>query len=141
METLFRFVSGAAAAVASLFAPIAPLVVCAMVFIAVDFVSGIAASRAIARRSGRQWYFESREAWRTVLKAGFVITAIAMAWLIDACVLDFMALNIAKLFTGFTCGVEFWSFLENASLISDSPLLSWLKRYVHHRIENEAGDE
>ena len=54
METLFRFVSGAAAAVASLFAPIAPLVVCAMVFIAVDFVSGIAASRAIARRGGRK---------------------------------------------------------------------------------------
>ena len=141
METLFRFVSGAAAAVASLFAPVTPLVICALVFIAVDFVSGVAASRARAVRDGRKWYFESREAWRTVLKAGFVITAIAMAWLIDSCVLDFMSLNIAKLFTGFTCGVEFWSFLENASQISDSPLLSWPKRYVHHRIEREAGDE
>ena len=141
MEALYRFFNGCAASLAALFAPLAPLVWCVTLFIAVDFVSGVAASRARAVRDGRKWYFESREAWRTVLKAGFVITAIAMAWLIDSCVLDFMSLNIAKIFTGFTCGVEFWSFLENASQISDSPLLSWLKRYVHHRIEREAGDE
>ena len=69
------------------------------------------------------------------------VTAIAMAWLIDTCVLDFMQLNVAKLLTGFTCGVELWSFLENAAQLSDAPLFRWLRRYVHRRIRKEAGDE
>ena len=65
METLYRLVSGAAAGIAALFAPIGPLVACAVVFIGIDFLSGVAASRSAARREGRAWYFESREAWRT----------------------------------------------------------------------------
>ena len=63
-----------------------------------------------------------------------------MAWLIDSCVLDFMQLNVARLFTGFTCGVELWSFLENAAQLSDAPLFHWLRRYVRRRIRKEAGD-
>ena len=70
-----------------------------------------------------------------------LVTAIAMAWLIDSCILDFMQLNVARLFTGFTCGVELWSFLENAAQLSDAPLFRWLRRYVHRRIRKEAGDE
>lgn len=139
METLFRYVSGAMTGLLSLFAPVAPTVTCALLFIAIDFVTGVAASRAAARRVGRRWYFESREAWRTVLKIGFVTMAIGMSWLLECCVLDFVTLNLTKLFTGFTCGVEFWSFLENASQLSDSPVFVWLKRYVHRRIETEAG--
>ena len=141
MEALFRFISGAAAGIAALFAPIGPLVACTVVFIGIDFLSGVAASRAAARREGRAWYFESREAWRTVLKLGLTITAIAMAWMIDSCILDFMGLNVARLFTGFTCGVELWSFLENASQLSDAPLFRWLRGYVRRRIRREAGDE
>lgn len=135
METLYRFVSGVAAAVAGLFAPIAPLVWCAVAFIGVDFVTGVAASRAVARREGRPWWFESREAWRTVVKLGLVLTAIAMAWLIDSCVLEFMQLNLARLFTGFTCGVELWSFLENAAQLSDAPIFERLRQYVRRRID------
>lgn len=137
MEALFRYVSGAMTGLLSLFAPVAPTVACALLFIAVDFVTGVAASRASARRDGRKWYFESREAWRTVFKAGFVMTAIAMSWLLECCVIDFITLNLTKMFTGFVCGVEFWSFLENASQLSDAPLFAWLKRYVHRRIERE----
>ena len=100
METLYRLVSGAAAGIAALFAPIGPLVACAVVFIGIDFLSGVAASRAAARREGRAWYFESREAWRTVLKLALAITAIAMAWLIDSCILDFMELNVGAALHG-----------------------------------------
>lgn len=139
METLYRFVSGAAAGVAALFAPVGPLVACALLFIGIDFLTGVAASRAVARREGRAWFFESCEAWRTVLKMGLTLTAIAMAWLIDSCVLDFMQLNVARLFTGFTCGVELWSFLENAAQLSDAPLFRWLRRYVRRRIDREVG--
>ena len=44
METLYRLVSGAAAGIAALFAPIGPLVACAVVFIGIDFLSGVAYS-------------------------------------------------------------------------------------------------
>ena len=141
MEALFRFVSGLAAGIAALFAPINPLVATTLLFIGVDFVSGIFADRAAARRAGREWYFESCKAWRTVAKMGLAVTAIAMAWLIDCCVLDFMHLNLARLFAGFTCGVELWSFLENAAQLSDAPLFRWLRRFVRRRIRKEVGDE
>ena len=124
MENLYRPVSGAAAALAGWFAPIVPLVACVFGFIAVDFLTGVAASRAVARREGRPWWFESAEAWRTVQKLA----------------LDFMDLHAARLFTGFACGVEFWSFLENAAQLSDAPLFRWLKRYVRRRMRKEAGD-
>ena len=140
-EAVVRFVSGAAAGIAALFAPIGPLVATTVVFIGVDFLSGVAADRAAALREGRAWYFESCKAWRTVLKLTLAVTAISMAWLIDSCVLDFMPLNLARLLTGFTCGVELWSFLENAAQLSDAPLFRWLRRYVRRRIRKEAGDE
>ena len=141
METLSRLFNMALVGMISLFAPIAPLVGCALIFVAVDFVTGVAASRARARRNGEKWYFESHEAWRTVLKLGFVVIAIAMSWMVERCVLDFMTLNLAKIFTGFTCAVEFWSFLENASQLSESPMFVWLKRYVRHRIREEVDGE
>lgn len=141
METLYRLLSGAAAALAALFAPIAPHVGCAVCFIGVDFLTGVAADRAAARRRGMPWYFESRRAWRTVLKLGFALMAIALAWLIDCCVLDFLQLRLARLFTGFLCGVELWSFLENASQLSQAPLFRWLQRYVKSRLGEQAGRE
>lgn len=137
MEALFRFVSGLAAGIAALFAPIGPLIVTTALFIGIDFLSGVAADRAAARREGRAWYFESCKAWRTVVKLALTLTAIAMAWLIESCVLDFMQLNLARLFTGFTCGVELWSFLENAAQLSDAPLFRWLRRYVRRRMTSQ----
>lgn len=141
METLYRYVSGAAAGIAGLFAPAGPLIATTLLFIVMDFLSGVAADRAAARRSGRPWYFESRKAWRTVAKTALALTAIAMAWLLDTCVLDFLQLNVARLFAGFTCGVELWSFLENAAQLSDAPFFLQMRRYVRRRIGKEVGDE
>ena len=141
METLSRLFNMAIIGILSLFAPIVPLVGCAVLFVAVDFATGVAASRARARHQGEEWYFESHEAWRTVLKLGFVVIAIAMSWLVERYVLDFMTLNLAKIFTGFTCAVEFWSFLENASQLSSAPMFVWLKRYVRRRIRKEVEGE
>ena len=135
MEALYRFISGIVAGIAALFAPVSPLVVTVLVFIGADFVSGVLADRTAARREAREWYFESCKAWRTVVKTALVITAIVMAWLLDRFVLDFMELNLARLFTGFTCGVEFWSFLENAAQLSEAPLFRWLRRYAKRRVE------
>lgn len=141
MEAWYKLVSGALAGIAALFAPIGPLVATTLVFIAVDFCSGVAADRSTARREGRAWYFESRKAWRTVVKAALAVTMIAMAWLLDCCVLDFLELRSARMLAGFACGVELWSFLENAAQLSDAPLFGWLRRYVHRRIRKEVDDE
>lgn len=133
MEALCRWGSGAVAALAGWLAPVAPLVAAAVAFEAADFVTGVAADRAAARRAGRAWRFESRKAWRTVRKLALTVTAIAMAWLLDVCVLGSERSDLARLFTGFACGVELWSFLENAAQLSRSPLFRRLQRCVGRR--------
>ena len=137
MESWCRPVSGAAASLAACFAPVAPLIGCALLFIAVDFVTGVAADRAVTRRAGRSWYFESRKAWRTLVKLALTLTTIVLAWLLDRFVLDGLPICAARRCTGFACGVEFWSFLENAAQLSDAPLFRLLRRYVRQRIVRE----
>lgn len=141
MEALFKYINAAVMGVAALFAPVRPIIICSLVFVAIDFITGVLASRSMAKSEGRAWYFESREAWRTVRKAGFVITAIAMTWMVECCILDFMQLHLTRLFAGMICGVEMWSFLENASVLSDARLFGWMRRYVHRRIKQEIGDD
>ena len=58
-------------------APTGPPVATTVVFIGIDFLSGVAADRTSARREGRAWYFESCKAWRTVVKLTLAVTAIA----------------------------------------------------------------
>ncbi len=137
MELIYKYASAAALSILALFAPISPLIICVILFITTDFITGVWASRHAAHESGEEWYFESEEAWRTLYKLGFTMIAIAMAWIIESCVLDFVELRLARLFTGFVCGVEFWSFLENASQFSDAPYFEWMRRYLRRRIKKE----
>ena len=123
----------------ALFAPIKPAVLCALTFVCIDFVTGVLASRCEAKRRGEKWYFSSHEAWRTIRKAGFVLLTIAMSWLIEYCILDFITLNITRIVAGAICGVEMWSFLENASVLSDTKLFEWLRTYVKRKVEKEIG--
>ena len=124
----------------ALFAPIKPLILCALSFILVDFVTGVLASRCEAKQRGKKWFFSSHEAWRTIRKAGFVLLTIAMAWLIEWCILDFITLNLTRILTGAICGVEMWSFLENASVLSDAKLFAWLRNFVKRKVEEEFGE-
>lgn len=139
MEAIYRCANGAILGLAALFAPIKPLILCALSFILVDFVTGVLASRCEAKQRGEQWYFSSHEAWRTIRKAGFVLLTISMSWLIEWCILDFVTLNITRILTGAICGVEMWSFLENASVLSDAKLFEWLRNYVKRKVEKEIG--
>ena len=141
MEALFKYFSGLTVAFAALLCPITSVIVTALSFILVDFVTGVCASRAVARREARTWWFESRKAWRTINKLCFVVTGIVMTWLVDSLVLEFMELHLANIFTGFVCGVELWSFVENASIISQSSLFEWLGRWIKRRLGREVGDE
>ena len=139
MEALYRFINGLLLGLTALFAPIKPVVLCALTFIFVDFVTGVLASRCEAKKRGEKWYFSSHEAWRTIRKAGFVLLTIAMSWLIEYCILDFVTLHITRIIAGAICGVEMWSFLENASVLSDGKLFAWLRNYVQRKVEKEIG--
>lgn len=141
MEILFKYISAVIASLCGLLCPIAPLVTTAILFVVVDFVTGIIASCVVARREGRPWWFESRKAWRTVAKAGFVAIAIVMMWIIDHYLLEFMHLNLANLFTGFVCGVELWSFLENGAEVCNYPPFRWLKQFMSKQLATTLGEE
>ena len=123
----------------SFFAPIRELVLCAVAFIAVDFITGVAVSYKRAKMEGVDWGFESTKAWATVVKLACVMAGIVLAWLIDSYILDFMNLRLANLFTGFVCGVEFWSYLENAAEVSQHPLFRRLKRFMKSKLDRELG--
>lgn len=135
METLYKFVSGAMAGILALFAPVAPLVICAFVFIAIDFLSGVAADRSATLRRHEKWYFESRKAWRTILKLLCSVTAIVMAWMMDRYILGALSLHLARLFAGFICGVELWSFLENAAQLSEAPIFLKIRQIAKRHLE------
>lgn len=137
MEALCKYISGCVAALAALFSPVVPMIWSLIGFIGFDFITGVMASHAEARRIGQAWYFESREAWRTIEKLGFSIIALCMAFIIDTLLLGFMELHLTNLFAGFICGVEMWSFLENACRISDAPLLKHIRQFVKHKVEKE----
>ena len=139
MEAMYRCVNGAILGLAALFAPIKPLVLCALSFIIIDFVTGVIASRCEAKQRDEKWYFSSHEAWRTIHKAGFVLLTISMSWLIESCILNFVTLNHTRILTGAICGGEMWSFLENASVLSDAKLFEWLRNYVKRKVEKEIG--
>lgn len=139
MEAIYRFVSGALLGFASLFAPIKSVILCALLFILIDFITGVLASHCEAKQRGEAWFFSSHEAWRTIRKAGFVVLTIAMSWLVESCILDFVTLNITRIITGVICGVELWSFLENASVLSDAKVFEWLRKYVKRKVEEEIG--
>ena len=141
MVILSKYVSGIVAALIALLCPITPLIITATFFVAIDFLTGILASYVAAKNSGQKWRLESRKAWRTVYKLCFIVTGIVMTWLVDSFVLGFMELNLANLFTGFVCGVELWSFVENAATISQSKLFKWLSRWIKSKLRKEVGDE
>jgi phage-related holin len=141
MVILSKYVSGIVAALIALLCPITPLIITATFFVAIDFLTGILASYVAAKNSGQKWRLESRKAWRTVYKLCFIVTGIVMTWLVDSLVLGFMELNLANLFTGFVCGVELWSFVENAATISQSKLFKWLSRWIKSKLRKEVGDE
>ena len=136
---MYRFANGAILGLVALFAPRKPLVLCALSCILIDFITGVVASRCEAKQRGERWYFSSHEAWRTIRKAGFVLLTISMSWLIEWCILDFVTLNLTRILTGAICGVEMWSFLENASVLSDAKLFEWLRNYVKRKVEQEIG--
>lgn len=136
MENVSRSGVGFGVAALSWFAPVEPLVCCALVFVAIDFLTGVLAGYKRSRRRGEPWYFESAKAWKTIYKLVFICGGIVLTWLLDSYVLGFAGLNLSGLFTGFVCGVELWSYLENAAEISEHPVFRLFRKVVEKRLDD-----
>lgn len=116
-----------------------PLFIAVTVFETVDFVTGCIKSGVIAHRNHEKFAFESVKAWRTIYKFVFILVGVVLAEMLDAIIAENTRLRFANYFTAFCCGVEFWSFLENAAVISDHPIFRWLRRFMKFRLEDEIG--
>lgn len=115
---------------------LAPLIVTVFVFEVIDFGTGLWKSAVVSHRKGENFAFESVKAWRTIYKVVFILFGIVMSEMLDVVLSDY-DLRLANYFTAFCCGVEFWSFLENAAVISDHPVFRWLKRFMREKVEDK----
>ena len=131
-----RGVCGLMLSIVGYFTPIGPLLLCILVFIAIDFVTGCWASYRRSKRQHREWYFSSYAAWRTVEKLLFSLGTVMLAFVLSRHVIGFIPKSelLPNLCTGFICGVEFWSFLENAGDISEAKIFRIIKRYTINKV-------
>lgn len=113
-----------------------PLLIAVFIFEIVDFITGVMKSYAVAKRENKHFAFESVKAWRTIYKFVFIVIGIILAEILDSTLCD-TRLRFADYFAAFVCGVEFWSFLENAAEISQHPIFRWLKKFMKTKVESE----
>lgn len=135
-----KLISGLLAGLLSVFVRnLLPLFVTVTIFEAVDFVTGVIKSYVVAKRTNQRFAFESVKAWRTIYKYVFILVGVFLAELLDKTLATEIRLRLANYFTAFCCGVEFWSFLENAAVISDHPVFRWLRKYMRFKVEDQIG--
>lgn len=136
--------TGAIAALSAIFAFLAPiqsLIITACIFIGIDFATGVWASYVRARRAKKQWVFSSSRMWHTITKTVFIAVGIVMCYLLCRDVLgESINIPLPKIFTGFCCAVELYSFLENAAEISNHPIFKWLKRFMANKLDDAGID-
>lgn len=116
-----------------------PLFIAVIVFEVTDFVTGVIKSGVVSKRKGGKFAFESVKAWRTIYKFVFILIGIVLAELLDQTFGNDGRLKLANYFTAFCCGVEFWSFLENAAVICDHPIFRMLKKVMREKTEDAIG--
>ena len=116
-----------------------PLFLTATVFEFFDFVTGCWKSAIVSHRKKEHFAFESVKAWRTIYKYVLTLVGIMLAELLDHTLADESRLRLANFFTAGVCGVEFWSFLENAAVISNHPVFKWLRKFMKLKVEDTTG--
>ncbi|MDR2891099.1 MAG: phage holin family protein [Alistipes sp.] len=139
MENLLRYLFGLVGGALAYLSPIHSLLWMVFAFVAVDFVTGVWASKKRALKRGEKWVFSSRRMRSTVYKLTFYIVGIIGAWLMQTLVFDFIQMRLERFFAGFILAVEFFSFLENASDISDHPVFRWLKKFTEKSLKDKTG--
>lgn len=116
-----------------------PLFICVLIFEVVDLITGIWKSKVVATRKNEPWGVESAKLWRTIYKIVFIVAGIILCWILEENCFPNLGLNLPKLFCGFTCFVELWSFLENAAIISEHPIFKMLQKFMQKQIKDKTG--
>lgn len=134
-----KWVTGLIAGFWGIILPLHGLITCCIIAICVDFITGNVANYHRNKRAGRKYAFESEKMWKTVWKLGLSIVGIGFAWMLDSQVIEpaFTSLKLAHIFTAFIIGTEFWSFLENAAVISDHPVFRALRKVMREEIKSK----
>ena len=136
--TSTKWISGALFSILGPLLPLRPLAIVLLIFIGIDFITGLLASW------NRGEGFCSKKMWRTIYKTVFALTGIVMAHLLDEIVLlpaVGSPLHLARYFTAFVCGTEFWSFLENASALSQHPIFRIVRKLMNNKFKQAAGED
>lgn len=131
-----KWLSGLLSIPLGILVPLRPLLIVLVAFIAIDFITGLVAS----------WHrgegFCSKKMWRTIYKCAFAFTGVVMMHLLDEVVLlptRTSPLHLANYFTAFVCGIEFWSFLENGSELSQHPVFRIVRRLMNNKFKEATG--
>lgn len=112
-------------AIAAYFSPIMPLLIAALVFAFCDFLTGIFASRKKALLQGKtNWsdWWESKRLQKKVFDLVFYLLGILLSFYFQKLFFDFINFPLSRLVAFIILSVEFWSNMENLSVITGLPL-------------------
>jgi hypothetical protein len=112
-------------AIAAYFSPVLPVIIAALVFSLTDFITGILAARKKAIKEGKKnWseWWESSKMQKKIFDLVFYLLAIILAFYFEKLFLEFITFQLSKLVAFVILSVEFWSNMENLSVITGLPL-------------------
>lgn len=104
-----------------------------LIFIAVDFVTGIYASLVEGK------IITSNKMQKTVVKFIMYATAVFLLHGIDAYMITFTKLYLARIGCTLICGIELYSVFENCYRITGNPVFKILTQFTLKKIEHETG--
>lgn len=104
------------------FAPIQPLVLAAFVFATCDFITGIFAARKKAQIQKIANWCDSRKMQKKVFDLVFYLVGIILSFYFEKLFLGMINFPLSKIVAFIILSVEFWSNMENLSVITGLPL-------------------
>lgn len=134
---MYQYLSAGACSFLSLLVPVKSLVLIAFIFIGVDFITGVLASRARAKKAGKHWSFQSLKAWHTVTKTVFTATGICMVYQLDTVFEPLASLHLVNIFTGFCVELSSGAISENAAEISDHRAFKWVRKHLEKELNEK----
>lgn len=125
--------SYAITATISFLEPIGVLFLWLLIFIAVDFISGIYASLVEGK------IITSHGMQKTIIKFVMYATAIFLLHGIDAYMITFTKLYLARIGCTLICGIELYSIFENCYRITGNAVFRVLTQFALKKIEENTG--
>ncbi|MBS1635231.1 MAG: phage holin family protein [Bacteroidetes bacterium] len=112
-------------AIAAFFSPIEPLLIAAFVFSICDFITGLLAARKKAKTAGLKTltdWRDSKKMQKKVFDLLFYLLSIILSYYFEKLFLEFIHFPLSRLVAFIILSVEFWSNMENLSVITGMPL-------------------